>query len=322
MDTKTPEQKSAETKNFKKIIIIAVGILILALAVLTVLKNLSQSGSYGLPGGSQYGGSSLMPGSPVPGIMKSSDMMVEKSMMEPVAIDNGAVELTTDKKIIKNGSLDLKVSSADDASRKISDIAKNNGGEVFSSNFYQTAKKVKSGTITVKVPVANFEKAFSELKKVATLVVRESTSGNDVTEQYADLQGQLKNKQAEEQQFQNILGQAQKISDILEVTQQLSRVRGEIERLQGRIKFMDSQTDMSSITISLSEDENITFADSWRPWQVVKETFNSLVKSVQEFVNFLIVLIIQVIPVLALYLLIFYVVYRIGKKIYLKVKNR
>lgn len=320
MDIKTPEQKAAEAKSLKKIIFIAAGILILALAVLIVLKNLSQSGSYSLPGGSLSTIDSFAPNSLVPG-MKSSGMMVERNMAEPVAIEESAAELTTDKKIIKNGSLDLKVDSADGASREISNIAKANGGEVFSSNFYQTAKKVKSGTITVKVPVANFEKTFADLKKVASLVMRESTSGNDVTEQYADLQGQLKNKQAEEQQFQNILGQAQKISDILEVTQQLSRVRGEVERLQGRIKFMDSQTDMSSIAISLSEDENITFADSWRPWQVVKETFNALFKDLQKFINFVIVLVIRVIPIIILYALIALVVWVIGRKIYLRVRK-
>lgn len=308
-------------KNLKKIIIIAVGILILALAVLTVLKNLNQSGSYSLPGGSLSPIDSFAPDSPVPG-MKSSGIMAERNMAEPAAIDESAVEPATDKKIIKNGSLDLKVNSADDTSRKISDIAKANGGEVFSSNFYQTAKKVKSGTITVKVPVANFEKAFAELKKVASLVMRESTSGNDVTEQYADLQGQLKNKQAEEQSFAKILERSGTIDEILKVTRELSRVRGEIERLQGRIKFMDSQTDMSSITISLSEDESITFADSWRPWQVVKETFNALFKDLQKFINFVIVLIIRVIPVLVFYLLIFYVIYKIGKRIYLKMKNK
>ncbi len=309
--------------NLKKIIIIAVGVLILALAVLTVLKNLSQNKRVsGLPGGSLSPMDSFAPNSPVPGMMKSSGMAVQREMAEPVAIDESAVEIAADKKIIKNGSLDLKVDSADDASRKISDIAKNNGGEVFSSNFYQTAKNVKSGTITVKVPVANFEKAFAELKKVASLVVRESTSGNDVTEQYADLQGQLKNKQAEEQSFAKILERSGTIDEILKVTRELSRVRGEIERLQGRIKFMDSQTDMSSITISLSEDESITFADSWRPWQVVKETFNALFKDLQKFINFVIVLIIRVIPIMVLYALIALVVWVAGRKIYGKIRNR
>lgn len=306
--------------NNRKTIIIIIGILILVLAVMTVFKNLSQSENTGLPGGSLSGISSFAPSSPVPS-MKSPSMMAERNTAGTVAVDESAVELN-DKKIIKNGDLSLKVNSVDNANQKISAIAKANGGEIASSNFYQTAKNIRSGTVTLKVPFANFETTFSQLKKVATLVVQESTSGQDVTEQYADLQAQLKNKQAEEQQYLEILKQAQKISDILEVTQQLSRVRGEIESLQGRIKFMDSQTDMSSITVSLSEDENITFADSWRPWQVVKETFNGLIKSAQGFVNFLIVLVIQVIPVIILYALVVLVVWVVGKKIYLKMKNK
>jgi hypothetical protein len=303
----------------KKIIFIIVGILIVALAIVTVLKKSYLGSSVGLPGGT-LSGSSMSFDSSVSSA-KNLSMVSERSMTAPVASDESAADLT-DKKIIKNGDLDLKVNSVDDVSQKISNIAKNNSGEIASSNFYQTASNLKSGNIVVKVPVANFETAFGQLKKVASLVVQESTTGQDVTEQYADLQAQLKNKQAEEQQYLEILKQAQKISDILEVTQQLSQVRGEIERLQGRIRFMDSQTDMSSIAVTLSEDTNITISDSWRPLQVIKETFNGLIKSAQGVVNFLIVLIIQIIPVLVLYILIFYVIYRIGKKIYLKVKNR
>ena len=315
MEQNTP----APIGSNRKAIFIVIGVLILALAVLTALKKSSWN-SFRFPGGSLSMNDAVVPMSSVSS-MKGAGVITERNSGEVVATDKTDFE-TIDKKIIKNGDLDLKVSSVDDASQKISVIAKSNGGEVASSSFYQTSNNLKSGNIVVKIPMANFEKTFAELKKVATLVISESTSGQDVTEQYADLQAQLKNKQAEERQFQNVMGQAQKISDILEVTQQLSRVRGEIERLQGRIKFMDSQTDMSSIFISLTEDANITFSDSWRPWQVVKETFNALVKDVQKFVNFLIVLIIQVIPVLALYLLIFCIIYRIGKKIYLKVKNR
>lgn len=306
--------------NLKKIIFIAVGVLILGLAILTVLKNLNKNASYGLPSGSLSVEDAVSPMSSTPS-MKGAGMIAERNSSELIATDESSFE-ATDKKIIKNGDLSLKVSSADDANQKIANIAKANGGEVVSSNFYQTEQNVKSGTVTVKVSVANFEKAFAELKKVATLVVQESTSGQDVTEQYADLQAQLRNKQAEEQSFMKILERSGTIDEILKVTRELSRARGEIERLQGRIKFMDLQTDMSSISVSLTEDTNITFSDSWRPWQVVKETFNGLVKSVQGFVNFLIVLIIQVIPVLVLYLLIFYIIYRVGKKIYLKIKNR
>jgi hypothetical protein len=226
-----------------------------------------------------------------------------------------------DKKIIKNGNLNLKIDNADKAAEKISEIAKSYGGEVFSSSFYQSKNNVKNGTVTVKVPVANFEKAFAEIKKVASLVIRESTSGQDVTEQYIDLKAQLKNRQAEELSFVKILNQAQKIDDVLAVTRELARVRGSIEQLEGRIKYLESQTDMSTISINLTEDESITVVDSWRPLQVVKESFNALLKGLQGFVNFLIRLLIVVIPILAIWAIIIWIMYRLGKKAYFRLKS-
>jgi hypothetical protein len=257
----------------------------------------------------------------------SAGLAVTEKMSDSLAMPSAGTEpaqdLTpTDKKIIKSGNLNLKVESADTAAEKISQIAKNNKGEVFSSNFYQSKNNVKNGTVTVKVPMANFEAAFAEMKKVAALVIRESTAGQDVTEQYVDLTAQLKNRQAEEQSFVKILNQAQKIDDVLAVTRELARVRGNIEQLQGRIKYLESQTDMSTIVIDLTEDENITVVDSWRPFQVMKEAFNALVKGLQSFADFLIRLLIVIIPLLLIWAIIFWAIYKLGKKIYLKIKNR
>ena len=87
-----------------------------------------------------------------------------------------------DKKIIKTGNLSLKVEQAETAAESIANIAKSNQGEVASSNFYESVRGVKSGSITVRVPYRNFEAAFNEIKKVSTQVVSESTSAQDITE--------------------------------------------------------------------------------------------------------------------------------------------
>lgn len=319
--------------KFLKIGGILLGILVIlfiASVVLKASKNMlsgvgsfsgetSRSSALGLPS-AKLGFSNQ---SPVASI-KSSDSSSAYSISSESSYDT--VEsgdlLQADKKIIKNGDLDLKVKNADETAEKISEIAKGNSGEIFSSNFYQNAKSIKSGTITIKVPVANFEKTFSEIKKVSSLVIRESISGQDVTEQYVDLKAQLTNRQAEEQSYIKILSQAQKIDDVLAVTQQLSRVRGTIEQIQGKIKYLESQTDMSTISANLTEDENITVADSWRPWQIIKESFNSLIKVMQGLIDFIIRLVIVAIPFLLVWVLIIWVIYRAGKKIYLKIKNR
>jgi len=312
-------------EKIKKIIVgVVVGIILLA-TIVTVL-NVSRigipmannsDGVFGIQGDGVS--ESSMSGVVMGSATKSSNTA---SFSEgAVTVSPEATQNVPDNKIIRTGNLNLKVNSADEATGKISQIAKDNGGEVFSSNFYQTSKNIKSGTIEVKVPVDKFEKTFAEIKTVATLVARESISGQNVTMEYADLQIRLKNKQAEEQSYLNILDRAGKIDDVLAVTREVARTRGEIESLQGRIKFLDSQTDKSSISVSLTEDANITFSDSWRPWQVMKETFNTLFKDIQGIINFIIVLVIRVIPVIILYVIIFGFVYWVGKKIYFRIKK-
>lgn len=302
--------------NVKKTIIAGVIFIIIITAFFTVLGINAPKYNTGSDVAEPGGGI----GAPSP--MDAQSMPSRQSKELAITDSTGVSGDTVDKKIIKNGYLTMKVNNADSAAENIGNIAKNNGGGVFSSNFSKNPQtNIKSGTITIRVPVANFDKALTEIKKAAALVVQESTTGQDVTEEYTDLQAQLKNKRAEEQQFVAILGRAQKIQDILDVTEQLSRVRGEIEQLQGRIKYLNSQADMSSITATLSEDQNITISDTWRPLQVMKDAVNSLLSKIRGFVNFVIVLIITVIPVIILYALLALVIYWIGKKIYKKFKK-
>ncbi len=302
---------------------IAIAVLVFLVAIVTALNMTNGPAQQtGMNPGSQFslptGGSPKGLASPM-----SSNGFSERNlsaMSDSVTSEMTPAATEPQKKEIKNGSLNLRVDKADRAVEKISQIAKSNGGEVFTSNLSQTAKNVKSGSVEVRVPVANFEKTFGELKGVATLVIRESTSGTDVTMAYSDLQTQLKNKQVEEQAFLNILNQAGKISDILEVTREVARVRGEVESLQGRIKFMESQTDMASISISMIEDTTVAFTDKWRPAQVAMETINALFKDMQGFVDFMIVLFIRVIPILFLYGLIIFGAYWVVRKLFFKNK--
>ncbi|MDH4330578.1 MAG: DUF4349 domain-containing protein [Candidatus Moranbacteria bacterium] len=260
----------------------------------------------------------------MPQLMSDSEgMMMERGSVydltnETIAVSDSSV--VADKKIIKNGSLNLKVENTEEASKEVSMIAKSQGGEVFSTNFYERVKGQKSGSVTIKVPVLKFEETIEKLKTIATQVVSESTTGQDVTEQYADLQIQLRNKKAEEDSFVGILERAGKIDDVLAVTKQIARVRSEIERLEGRIRFMESQTDMSTITVSLSEDTEISpVREGWRPWEVIKASSRELVENMQGFVDGLIRFVIVGIPALIPFVLIIWAVYWIGKRIVKKI---
>ncbi|HFC36096.1 MAG TPA: DUF4349 domain-containing protein [Candidatus Moranbacteria bacterium] len=254
--------------------------------------------------------------------VKFSENVQVVNRKEDTLLNSDSDKIISDKKIIKNGSLNLKVDKVPQATKEIGNIVRGLGGEIFSTNFSERIRGQRRGSMTVRVPVDKFSEAISKIKSVATQVVKETTTGRDVTEQYADLQAQLKNKQAEEASFVKILDRAEKIDDVLAVTRQLSRVRGEIERLQGRIKYMNSQTDMSTITVNLSEDVGvISVSDNWRPMQTVKKSFKELVNNIQDFIDNSIRFVIVGIPSLIPFLLFLAIIYWGGKKIYRKVKK-
>jgi len=191
-----------------------------------------------------------------------------------------------DQRIIKNGNITAKVDNAEDSATKISEIAGRYEGFVQSSNIFESSTGAKSGTIIIRVPVDKFELAFNEIKTLATQVVSESVSGQDVTEQYIDLQSRLKNKKAEEEQYLEILNRASDIEDILMVTERLSYVRGEIERLQGRLNYLENQTDLSTITTFVSEEEKIEIpVAKWRPIETIRTAFRAMIAGLQGLAN-------------------------------------
>ncbi|KKQ28584.1 MAG: hypothetical protein US44_C0009G0011 [Candidatus Moranbacteria bacterium GW2011_GWD1_37_17] len=259
------------------------------------------------------------------GGMNLSTQSAKETAVAPMDVSENMTEnqgISQDKRVIKDGTLSLKVKRTEEAVSEIAEIVKRKGGEIFSTNLNEFSKGQKSGMVVVKVPVREFEIAISEIKKVATQVVNEYTSGQDVTEQYVDLQAQLKNKQAEEQTFVGLLDRSGKLDDVLAVTREISRVRGEIERLQGKIRYLESQTDMATIAISLSEDVEVAPVGSgWRPGQVFKQAVSDLVKSAQGFVDNLIRFLIIGLPSIVVFLIIFWIAWLVIKKITTRLKG-
>ncbi len=253
-------------------------------------------------------------------MMKSSEAVSAPAvgMMTAAPEDNA---LVTEKKVIKTGDLSLQVESVEKTMEHLRWVASQFGGDIFSSSVYDVSGNgvSKSGQATLKVPVAHFDEAMQSAKSIARVVASETTSGQDVTSDYIDLQARLKNKQAEEESIAAILDRdTNKIDDVLQVTMQLARVRGEIEQLQAQVKYLDNQTDMSTINVSFSEDAQVGKADTtWRPSQEVKNAVNALIVAGQRMISFLISFIIAVLPILIILLLIFGgILYVVVKKLY------
>lgn len=272
----------------------------------------SGSGSTGGVGREMFDRSPKVGIAPAPGM---SDMMVGQDAAETGVL--GAAE----KKVMKNGFLDIRVESADWTIEQVRIIANEKGGSVFSSSFSHDTSQVRTGSVTVKVPVERFEETLSALKKVAAVVTSESVSGSDVTDQYIDLSARIKNKKAAEESLQALLGRAEKISDVIEITNTLANIRSEIESLEGQLRYLDSQTDMASITLSITEDTKVVSDPNFRPGQTFKESLAALLQTLGQFVKGIIMFLVAGVPILLIYGLLLWGVYVGVRKVVAKFWN-
>ncbi len=318
-------------KKIGKILLVVVGGLIAVFIVGAIILNtLSRTSS--MPQEAGYYGSGndvsgeLGLGSALPSmnLFGSAD---EKKYSRTTSGNRLNERKLTDKKIIKNGDLSLYVKDAEESVKRIKALAGNLGGFVSSSNIYESSAGVKSGNITIRIPVDKFERAINNVKELAVEVERENITARDVTEQYIDYEAQLKNLRAEEARYLEIMKDSATINDTLQVANRLSDVRGRIESIQGKLKYLSRQVDMSSIRITLSADDDIkVFGLRWKPLVVLKRAVRNMFLGLSGYIDAMIGIVFYL-PVLILWfatiIFILIVIWRILKWIYRKfLKNK
>ena len=107
-----------------------------------------------------------------------------------------------------------------------------------------------TATLTLKVPVDAFDQTMQRLREIGSPLA-EHVGTQEVTEEYVDLEAQVRNLEATEQQYLRFLERAQRFEEILPIQQRLTEVRGQIERLRGRMTLLQRRADVSTITVSL-----------------------------------------------------------------------
>lgn len=161
-----------------------------------------------------------------------------------------------DTKIIKTADINLEVKDVNSAADSLKTLAAAKGGQVSSTNIRKTYNNQLTGTIVIRVPQASFDAAIEGVKALGT-VKSISTSGQDVTEQYVDLQAQKTSYTNQLAQYNAIMKQSTRVEDIIKVQEQIDRVQTELDRLNGRINYLDNRIDLSTISVYLQEPEPV-----------------------------------------------------------------
>jgi len=201
------------------------------------------------------------------------DVKLQRVAEQSVAGPGTVQAATLDRKVIRKGALDLIVGNPTATVEQIAMIAQRHNGYVVSSEL-NGRQENQRGTITIRVPAAQFDTVRDELKKLAKQVQSEQTSADDVTMQFAENEATLRNFRAEEASYLDIMKRSGAIKDTLQVAQQLSDVRGRIERLEAEIRTMSLETEMTAIQVSVSAEPIAVAGQHWRPLYELRAAWN------------------------------------------------
>jgi len=169
-------------------------------------------------------------------------------------VSDVANDVTVERLIIRNASLDLVVPDTEAALAEINDVVNELDGYVVESNVYQYQEGLQA-YLTLRIPAEKLDLALERFRGLATEVRSENISGQDVTQEYVDLQSYLRNREAVQARLLEYLEEAKTTEDALAVDTQLRQIEAEIEQTKGRIQYLEQSAAMSQVTLTLTPDE-------------------------------------------------------------------
>jgi hypothetical protein len=211
-------------------------------------------------------------------------------MEAPAAVSPALISdiAAVERVVIQTANLTLVVPDPAASADQIAELADEMGGFVVHSNISQTTfaevgVTANRGSITIRVPAERLREALERIKAGATEVRAENISGQDVTQEFTDLQSSLRNLQAAEEQLLEIMGSASETDDVLRVFENLRQVRQEIEITQGRIQYLSESARLSSISVELIPDaaEQPLQIGGWRPVGTAREAYTALLRALR-----------------------------------------
>ena len=274
---------------------------------------------------------------------RSYDEKSEKQSMEGVGVDGEAAydtdmsasvntaalgnsanddTIVTERKVIKNTDISIETEDYDKAFNEISTLAKKYGGYVVSGyTNNDTDGNPDSGYLSIRVESGSMDTAVTEIRQLGD-VKNENFYGEDVTSQYVDVESRLKQYRIQESRLLDLFDQATTVTDMITIESELTRVRSEIESLEGQIRYLTQVTDLSLINVDIIVPNHLStsgtdFSDWHSFWQKLGASFVSGINFVAGIIANLIFVLGYILPiliVLAILLVIVWLIIRAVRK--------
>lgn len=259
-------------------------------------------------------------GGPIDAGNRLGDVPVAGPVAAPTAAPNpgsgngsSANAIPDQQLIVYTGSLALEVADVDASVSQAETLIKNLGGHVASSTASDTGKG-KSASVTYRIPAEHWAEAVDGLKGLATRVVNEDTSSEDVTAQVVDLDARLSNLRSTESALQGIMTRATTITDVLKVQSELTSVRGDIESLTAQRDLLANRAALATLQVGFNTPPIAEVTVASTGWDLGKEVdgaLAALVRLVQGVASLLIWLVIVAVPIFLPIIVVIWIVSRL-----------
>jgi uncharacterized protein YihD (DUF1040 family) len=210
--------------------------------------------------------------------------------------------------VIMNADLSIAVDDPTQSLADIQKLAKEMGGFTVSSNLYKTQTtsgiEVPEANVTIRVPAERLDEALEKIKAMTgdaeKYTLTENVSGQDVTQEYTDLQSRLRNLEEADAKLSAFSEKAEKTEDALAIYNQKMQVTEQIEVLKGQIQYYEQSVAKSAISVRLQSKETIApiTVAGWQPSGVARDALQALIDFGKGLVNFLIWLGVLILPIL------------------------
>ncbi|MCM3408888.1 DUF4349 domain-containing protein [Metabacillus litoralis] len=212
--------------------------------------------------------------------------------------------IDSDRMVIYTADLSIKVLNFDETVKFVQEKIETLHGYVVQSHSYSVdGGETVEGTITVRIPQESFHLFLESVEKGSTKILDRSISGQDVTEEFVDLESRLKSKQVVEKRLLEFMENAEKTEDLLKISSDLAAIQEEIETVKGRMNYLDNQVSLATVTLQVREDKvNVPGLDNedLNTWERTKKQFMESVNVVLKSMSSIFIFLVGSLPILIL----------------------
>jgi len=241
-----------------------------------------------------------------------SEESLTSSNRKPEQSANAVEVKVENQMVIYQAELELRVKKFDQTLQSLESKAKRYGGYIAESTVTKDGNEQVSSSLKLRIPQEHFQDFLADAEGQAAEVLQRNINGQDVTEEYVDLESRLKSKKAVEERLLSFMKNAAKTEDLLKISADLATVQEEIEIIEGRMKYLKNQTSFSTVNITLYERKVVVpnlDKDQLNTWEKTKKQFMKSTNLLLAGLSGLVVFIFGNLPIMIIFILLGFLVY-------------